>query len=159
VGYVKNGAPLSLNVRAVNTTEHELELVFKNLRDEELLLQCASGSLTEEAQAIALKQARLRGLNPIKPQPVVEERETYLGDLVIVVHNLTSTEAHLYKTLLEATGIPAEVGDVNFSRAYGSLYSASVKVPETFVAEAKEVLAAFRRGDFALDDEFKSDDT
>ncbi len=143
----------------MNPTKHELDLVFENLCDEELLSRCASGTLTEEAKAIALKEARLRGLNPIEPQPVVEEKETYYGDFVIVARNLNFAEAQLYKTLLEAAAIPAEVGDANFSRAYGSLYSASVKVPGAFVAEAKEVFAAFKRGDFALDDEFEPDGT
>ena len=140
-------------------TAHELEQIFKNLCDEELLSRCASGCLTEEAQAIALKEANLRSLNPVEAQPAVEERETYFGDLVTVVRNLTSMEAHLYKTLFETAGIPAEVGDTGFSRVYVSLNSASLKVPETFVAEAKKVLAAFKRGDFALDDDFKSDGT
>ena len=89
--------------------------------------------------------------------PVVDEKETCYGNFVIVASNLNSAEAHLYKTLLEAAAIPAEVGDANFSRVYGSLYSASVKVPGAFVAEAKEVFAAFKRGDFALDDEFEPD--
>ena len=143
----------------MNPTEHELEAVFKNLCDEELLARCASGSLTEEAQVIAEKEARHRGLNPIEPQPIAEESATYFGDFVIVARHLTSTEAYLYKACLEGAGIPAEVGDANFSRAYVSLLSASLKVPETFVAEAKEVLAALKRGDFALDDGFKSDST
>ena len=158
-GRAKSGAPLNFTTRAMKPTEHELELIFKNLCDEELLSRCGSGCLTEEAQAIALKEARLRGLNPIEAQPAIEEREPYFGDLVIIVRNLTSTEAHLYKTLLEAAGIPTEAGDTNFSRAYVSLYSASLKVPGTLVAEAKEILAALKRGDFALDDEFNSDGT
>lgn len=141
----------------MNPTKHELEQVFKKLCDEELLVRCASGTLTEEAKSIALKEAHLRGLNPTEPQPVVEKEETYYGDFVIVVRDLNMTEAHLYKTLLEAAGVPAEIGDANFSRAYGSMYSANVKVPEAFVLEAREIFAAFKRGDFVLDNNFESD--
>ena len=143
----------------MNPTGHELELVFESLCDEELLSRCESGTLTEEAKAIALKEARLRGLKPIEPQPVVEEQDAYYGDLVIVVRNLNLGEAQVYKTLLEAAGIPADVGDANFSRTYVSLYSANVKVPGAFVDEAKEVFAAFKRGDFALGDDFEPDAT
>ncbi len=141
----------------MNPTRQELEQVFKGLSDEELLVRCESGTLTEEAESIALQEARLRGLNPVKPQPVAENEETYYGDFVIVARNLNMTEAHLYKSLLESAGVPAEVGDANFSRAYGSMYSANVKVPETFVPEAYEIFAAFKRGDFVLDDDFESD--
>jgi hypothetical protein len=143
----------------MNPTARELEQVFESLCDEELLSRCASGTLTEEAKIVALKEARLRGLNPIEPQPIIEEKETYYGDFVIVARNLNLSEAQVYKTLLEAAGIPAEVGDANFSRAYVSLYSANVKVPAAFVGEAKEVFAAFKRGDFALGDEFEPDAT
>ena len=64
---------------------------LKNLPDEELLARCAADNQTEEAQAAARKEARLRGLNPIDPSPVVEESETYLGDRVIVARYLTPT--------------------------------------------------------------------
>ena len=135
---------------------------LKKIPDEELLARCAADNQTEEAQAAARKEARQRGLNPIDPSPVVEESETYLGDRVIVARYLTPTEAHLYKSCLEGAGIPAEVGDANLLQANELLFSAlggaSLRVPEAFVAEAKEVLAAFERGDFALDEGFEPDD-
>ena len=135
---------------------------LKKIPDEELLARCAADNQTEEVQAAARKEARLRDLNPIDPSPVVEEGETYLGDRVIVARYLTPTEAHLYKSCLEGAGIPAEVGDANLLQANELLFSAlggaSLRVPEAFVAEAKEVLAAFERGDFALDEGFEPDD-
>ena len=73
-----------------------------------------------------------------------------------MVRDLNMAEADLYRMLLEAAGIPAEVGDTNFARAYGTMYAASVKVPEAFVAEAGRIFAAFKHGDFALDDDFES---
>ncbi|MBK9029599.1 MAG: hypothetical protein IPN98_18035 [Propionivibrio sp.] len=76
-------------------------MAFKKLPDEELLARCAADNQTEEAQAAARKEARLRGLNPTEPLPVSEESETYLGDRVIVARYLTPTEAHLYKSCLE----------------------------------------------------------
>lgn len=141
----------------MNPTQQELEQVFANLSDEELLARCAPGILTEEARPIALKEAHLRGLNPVEPPPVAEQEETWYGDFVIVLRDLNMAEANLYTMLLKNAGIPAEVGDANFSRAYGSMYSANVKVPQGFVIEARELLDAFKRGDFVLDDDFKPD--
>ena len=141
----------------MNPTRRELEQAFDSFCDEELLLRCESGTLTEEAQRIALEEAHLRGLNPVEPQPVVEKEETYYGDFVVVARGLNMMQAHLYQSLLEAAGVPAEVGDANFSRIYGFLSSANVKVPKAFVAEAQKVFAAFRRGEFALDENFEPD--
>lgn len=143
----------------MNPTKQELEQEFERLCDEALLAVCASGTLTEEAQAIALQEAHRRGLHPAEPQPAVRQEEAYYGDFVIVVRDLNMAEAHLYRMLLEAAGIPAEVGDANFARAYGSMYSANVKVPEGFAAEARAIFAAFKRGEFVLDDDFKPDAT
>jgi hypothetical protein len=134
-------------------SESDLVLLFDGLSDDELLSRCTSGTLTEEAQIIALAEARRRGLTPVEPEPVVVDDEAYYGDFVIVVRDLNLSEAQIYKALLEAAGIPAEVGNANFSRAYVSLYSANVKVPAAFVSEANGVFTAFRRGVFSLDDD------
>ena len=147
-----------LTVRTMNPSRRDLEQVFENLSDEELLLRCESGTLTEEAQRIAENEAHRRGLDPVEPQPVAEKQEeAYYGDFVVVVRGLNMTQAHLYKSLLESAGVPAEVGDANLSRIYGFLFSANVKVPAAFVPEALKVFAAYRRGEFALDDNFDSD--
>lgn len=150
-------------------TRQDLETEFERLNDEELLSRYASGALTEEAQAIAMQEARRRGLELPERSPPVEDgvagkQEEYYGDFVIVARDLNLTEAHLYQSLLESAGIPAEVGDTNFSRIYGSTYSANVKVPQAFVTDARQVFAAYKRGDFALDEgfdpgEFEPDDT
>jgi hypothetical protein len=142
----------------MNPSRRELELVFDSLSDEELLLRCESGTLTQEAQRIAVNEAHRRGLDPVAPQPAAEKNEgTYYGDFVVVVRGLNMMQAHLYQSLLEAAGIPAEVGDANLSRIYGFLFSANVKVPAAFVPEALKVFAAYRRGEFALDDNFDAD--
>lgn len=144
----------------MNKNRQELEMRLRNFSDGELLSRCASGTLTEEAQTLAMQEARRRGLEPTAPLPPVEEavagkKADYYGDFVIVARDLNLTEAHLYRSLLESAGIPAEVGNTNFSRIYGSTYSANVKVPQAFVAEADAVFAAYRRGDFALKDGFE----
>lgn len=151
-----------LLLKIMNPIEPELEVVFKNLGDEELLAKCSSGSLTEKAQAIAMNEARGRGLNPRGPARPIEPTEpTYYGDFITISNQLTPTEAHLYQGFLANAGIPAEVGDANMVQAYGLLINAlggaSLRVPQAFEAEAREVIAAFKRGDFALDDGFEPD--
>jgi len=64
---------------------------------------------------------------------------------------------------LNAGGVPAEAGDTNLVQAHsllaGAVGGASIRVPANYVAEARELIAAFKRGDFALDEDFNSDES
>ncbi len=138
----------------------ELQSLFRTLSDEELSGRSASGDLTEEAQAQADAELATRGL-PIPPRQAPEpapETMAYQGDLTVVAKNLTPTEAHMLCACLQAGGVPAETADTNLVQT-NSLLSiavggASVRVPANFVDEAKLVMAAYERGDFALGDDF-----
>lgn len=138
----------------------ELQSLFRTLSDEELSGRSASGDLTEEAQAQANAELATRGL-PIPPRQAPEpapETMAYQGDLTVVAKNLTPTEAHMLCACLQAGGVPAETADTNLVQT-NSLLSiavggASVRVPANFVDEAKLVMAAYERGDFALGDDF-----
>lgn len=134
--------------------------IFAQLTDEELVAQVAAGGLTEEAQAIAIAELQSR-LIPIPPvvEPAAEPAdEEYLGDMVMLERGLTPTEAHMLCACLHAAGIQADAGDANLVQANSLLTiavgGASVRVHSSQIAEAQEVLAAFRRGDFALGDDF-----
>jgi hypothetical protein len=85
-------------------------------------------------------------------------RDSYHGDMQIVARHLTPTEAHMLCACLHAAGVPAEAGDTNLVQAHSLLTSAvggaCVRVPQEFVANAEEVMRAFQRGDFSLDDDF-----
>lgn len=145
-------------------TDQDLAAVFSQLADEALLARCASGQLTPQAQAIAAKEARSRGLTPVEPPPTPGDDGTpggdadapYLGDFVIVATHLKPFEAELLQTMLESSGIPAEAGDVNMVRMHGLLFNAlggaSLRVPQAFVAQAQELMAAFKRGELSLKD-------
>lgn len=145
-------------------TDQDLAAVFSQLADEALLARCASGQLTPPAQAIAAKEARSRGLAPMDPPltpeddgPLVGEANApYLGDFVIVATHLKPFEAELLQTMLASNGIPAEAGDVNMVRMHGLLFNAlggaSLRVPQAFVAQAEELMAAFKRGELSLKD-------
>jgi hypothetical protein len=87
----------------------------------------------------------------------------YPGDLQIVASHLTPTEAHLLRSCLEAAGIPSEVGDANLVQTHGLLAGAvggaKLRVRQAFVADALDIIAAFKRGEFALDDDFDGEST
>ena len=64
---------------------HELEQVFRNLSDEELIARGGSGDLTDLAQEVANAEARTRGLS-FGPRTVVTDEQVtepgvYHGDM------------------------------------------------------------------------------
>ncbi|MGS0756414.1 hypothetical protein ACVBEH_18315, partial [Roseateles sp. GG27B] len=135
----------------------------ESLADNELARVIGSGELTEEAQLLAQAAALKRGLELPMPAQEDAERDTeqareYQGDMTMVARYLTPTEAHLLCSCLHAAGVPAEAGDTNLVQAHslltGAVGGANVRVPANFVAEALEIIAAFKRGDFALDEDF-----
>lgn len=142
----------------------DLVTLFESLADEELARVIGSGELTEEAQQLAQAAAAKRGLALPTPAPedaerqAAEQADEYQGDMTMVARYLTPTEAHLLCSCLHAAGVPAEAGDTNLVQAHslliGAVGGANVRVPANFVAEALDVIAAFKRGDFELDDDF-----
>jgi len=81
----------------------------------------------------------------------------YAGDFVTVAQFLDPTDAHIMRSCLEAAGVPAIVADANMVQMHSLLSIAvggvRIRVPESYVAEAKDVIEAFNRGDFALTDD------
>ena len=136
-----------------------LEETFRELADDELQRRCASGELTEFARSIALEELRARGLDvPREPAIQKQPEEPYLGDWVKVAQYLSYTEVHVVRSCLEAAGIPAEVADAQLIQTDGlltpAMRGASVRVPSAYAGEARKVIAAYRRGNFRLDDDF-----
>lgn len=138
----------------------ELKTMFRSLSDEELMGRSASGDLTNEAQTLADAELVARGLQVPGRQTdeSVPEPMAYQGDLTVVAKDLSPTEAHLLCACLQAGGVPAETADTNLVQANALLTiavgGASVRVPANFVEEARAVIAAYERGDFALGDDF-----
>jgi hypothetical protein len=135
-----------------------LEETFRELADEELLARCASGGLTELAQSVALAEVRARGLQPPEPPGPPPPDLPYLGDWMVVARYLSYTEVHLLRACLEAAGVPAAVADAQMVQTHAlltpAMRGASLKVPAAYVAEARQVIAAFRGGAFQLDEDF-----
>lgn len=146
-----------------NNDTAELGARLALLSDEELMRRCASGVFTEQAHGIAAAELHSRGIAaPTPPQPEPPEAprdpEPYQGDMVTVARRFTPTEAHMLCGCLEAAGIPATVADAELIQTNMlwsiALGGASLRVPQAFVEEANEVIAAFERGEFAIDEDF-----
>jgi hypothetical protein len=139
----------------------QLEQLFSRLSDEELVACGSSGELTDLAQEVAHAEAKVRGLGfkPTEPpdEPVTEPG-IYHGDMQTVARHLTPTEAHMLVSFLRVAGIPAEAGDTNLVQANvllsPAMGGACVRVPADSVAEANDLIAARKRGDFTLDVDF-----
>lgn len=133
---------------------------FHDISDGELLHRCSAGSLTEEARSIAYAELVSRGLNipdTITPQ---NECAPYEGDFAAVAQVLNPIDAYLIAGCLEAAGIPAVVADTNLVQLNSLLAIAvggvRIRVPAARVAEARNAIAAYHRGDFALAEEDES---
>ena len=140
----------------VNFGEH-----FRDMSDDELLYRYSSASLTEAAQSIATAELTSRGLELPDPIATASETARYEGDFETVARFLNPTDAHITCAYLEAAGVPAFVADANIVQM-NSLFAIAlggvrVLVPASRVAEAKDVIQAFNRGDFALPDDWDSE--
>ena len=142
----------------------ELAEHFRALTDAELTNRASCGELTETAQAVAVAELTVRGL-PVPTLALLEGIKAceYLGDMVILERGLDPTNAHILCSLLKSTGIAADAGDTNLVQAHSLLAIAvggvRIRVPSAQLADAAELLAAYKRGEFALGDDFDTKET
>jgi hypothetical protein len=141
-----------MNIDPVALAKH-----FHDISDGELLHRCSSGSLTDVAQSIAYAELVSRGLNlpdTVTPQ---EEHAPYEGDFETVAQLLNPIDAYVIAGCLEAAGIPPVVADTNLVQLNSLLAIAvggvRIRVPAAYTAEARNVIEAYYRGDFALPDD------
>ena len=86
-----------------------------------------------------------------------DDSADYEGDFETVARFLDPTDAHIVAACLEAAGIAALVADANLVQT-NSLWAIAaggvrILVPATHADEARQVIAAFDRGDYALRDD------
>jgi hypothetical protein len=78
------------------------------------------------------------------------------GDLVTITRVYNTLEAEMLRGCLEAQGIPATLGDVQMiqtdSLLAGALGGVRLMVPMAFAEDAQRAVAAFARGEFAIDE-------
>jgi hypothetical protein len=134
-----------------------LVALFRQLTDEELLARYASNTLTDTAAALAGEEIKSRGLE--LPMPVLAEPEDreYAGDYEVVARFLVPTDAYVVCSCLKMAGVPARVADAELVQTNSlwapALGGARLLVPALHLAEAKAVMAAFNRGEYALPDD------
>lgn len=82
-----------------------------------------------------------------------------LGDWVILARDLDQAEAYPLVSLLTSAGICAELDDIHAVQVGLALAMGGVKirVPQSQLAQARQLLAAFNRGEFALGDDFDAE--
>ena len=77
-------------------------------------------------------------------------------DLYVVATRPLTTDAVMLQGCLEASGVPAQLSDANTAQAYAGAVTAlgggRIMVAERYLQQALDVLAAWDRGDFALDE-------
>ena len=78
-------------------------------------------------------------------------------DLFVVAKCMVPTDAYLLQGCLVAGGVPAVVADANHVQAdlliAPALGGVRVLAPHSYLAQAAGLIAAWERGDFALDDD------
>jgi len=131
---------------------------YRDLETEELLNLFRSG-LTELAEGVAVAELNARGV-AVPSRPVDDDlaaSDTYAGDFVSVASYFNPTEAHVLQACLRAADVPAVVADAGLVQANSLLTVAvggvRVLVPEGFVAQARDIIDAFNRGDLELRDD------
>ncbi len=132
------------------------------MNDDELLSRLGSGALNEIAWSVAINELASRGLELPKPIGVSSGDDKYEGDFVTIAQYINPINAHIVCSCLEAAGVPAVVADANLVQMNSLLTFAvggvRIRVPAARVSEAKDVIAAFNRGDFALPDDGEAHD-
>jgi hypothetical protein len=147
-------------------SEADLTKHFRELSDEALLEQLRAGTLTPFALEVAEREARSRDLEIPDAEPVDTDAEADSHesdgpdediDLVTVAQFTNPLKANVLRACLESHGIFAYVwgehlgvANIFMSIAGGGV---RVQVRSDQVDQAREVITAFERGDFALEDE------
>ena len=151
----------------MDVSEADLTKHFRELSDAALLEQLRAGTLTPFALEIAEREARSRQLEvpaaePADTDAAADDSHDSDGpdediDLVTVAQFANPLKANVLRACLESHGIFAYcwgehlgVANIFMSIAGGGV---RVQVRSDQVDQAREVIAAFERGDFALDDE------
>jgi hypothetical protein len=155
-----NGNSTYRYIARMETSRDDLEQRFRDLTDEELLARAGSRTLTEEAQQVAQTELALRGLTLPDSEPGSPELPPAAGPLGICTRFLLPMDAEIFAARLAAEGIAARVMDSDTIYANGAFHTSlgmggvRVMVPESQMAEAQRVLAAFNAGEYAIDESF-----
>jgi len=147
----------------MQASRDQLEALFRELSDEDLLHRFG-GDLTELAREVALAEATRRGL-ALAARAAIDDAQGIEvahghGPLRICTRFLLPLDASIFAARLQADGIAAVVMDADTIYANGAFHTslylggARVMVPESQMADAQRILAAFNAGEYAIDENF-----
>jgi len=144
----------------MDITKRHLEEMLAALADGELIARYQSGEMTElAAEAIKAElQKRRIDFAALAPTPLdADESVGGMGNLILVATFTMPTEAHILRACLEAGDVPAVIADEHLVQAYSLGSSAiggvRVLVPKSHVDRAREIIDAYNRGEYALDED------
>jgi hypothetical protein len=94
----------------------------------------------------------------LRPADVTMEAEGLPGrDLFVVAKCMVPTDAYLLQGCLVAGGVPAVVADANHVQAdlliAPALGGVRILAPASYLAQAEDIIAAYERGEYMLDDD------
>jgi hypothetical protein len=147
----------------MDVSEADLTERFSSLSDEALLERLLAGTLTPLALEVAKREARSRRLEipTAEPAQTADSDESDAPeddiDLVTIARFDNPLTANVLRACLDSHGIFAYVwGENSFVTPVLPLVGSGglrLQVRSDQVAEAREVMAAFERGDLAIDEE------
>jgi hypothetical protein len=127
---------------------------MQELSDGELLRHLRSGTLTAQGIEAAEALLRSRGIDPAAPEAAAGGPEPDETELVTIAECLSSTEAALLQGVLQSRGISAHLWGEYAGAAQVVLPTAGggahLQVHRDQLREAREVMAAYERGDLAI---------
>lgn len=147
----------------MNIGRDQLEALFRELSDEELLQRCGT-DLTELAREVALAEATQRGLAPAARAALDDTQGIEVahghGPLCLCARYLNPMDAQVLVARLQSEGLAAQVLDSDTVYANGALFGSlalggvRVMVPESQLEDAKRIREAFDAGEYAIDEDF-----
>jgi len=147
----------------MQVSRDQLEALFGELSDEELLHRCGT-DLTELAREVALAEASRRGLTLAARAALDESQGTEVahghGPLCLCARYLNPIDAQVLAARLQQEGLAAQVMDADTVYANGALFGSlslggvRVMVPESQLEDAKRIRERFDAGEYAIDEDF-----
>lgn len=129
---------------------------FETFSDDALLARFQADDLTSAERLHALEELQRRAVMPARIEPLATSLA--VADAWVVLERFFSaTDAFIMQGCLMAAGVQAQLADANLVQTYGLLTPAlggvRLLVAPGDLSRAQAVVAAWRRGDYALSED------
>jgi hypothetical protein len=134
----------------------DLPRLLRFLDNDELLRRYRTHRSDDLAWKQLVAELRRREL-PLPPRAAFADAPADAQDFVTVARYFVPTEAHIVCGCLLAAGVPAAVADAHLNQTDSLLTPAlggvRILVPASCLRQAKEVIDAYNRGEYQLEDD------